>query len=135
MRRLTTAAALSTAALAASLLVAAPAEAAEGSITIEVVEYDIVENSDNWLRTETIIIEDPAAGGCHPLPEQWTDTQTQIERVIAKFHNGTDVTVMITKDPCADLQGGLWLDDWFDLGAGKETDHIPQHMRSVVALG
>ncbi|MBV2364971.1 hypothetical protein ACFPZ0_10270 [Streptomonospora nanhaiensis] len=135
MRRLTAAVATFAALLSGSALFAAPAHAAEGSITIEVLEYDSTENSDNWTRTETIVIEDPGAGSCHPLPEQWVNEDTQQERVIAKLHNGTDVTVMITKDPCDNLQGGLWPDDWFDLGAGQETFSVPHHMRSVVVLG
>ncbi|OLT30613.1 hypothetical protein BJF83_07805 [Nocardiopsis sp. CNR-923] len=91
MVRFTTAAATGLAACALTLSIATPAQAAEGSLTFEVVDW-------SQLKTNEHVITDVKPGSCHNLPEEVLKEAKNTE--FHRFTNNTESPVILIRNSC-----------------------------------
>ncbi|MFI6577911.1 hypothetical protein ACIBFB_19145 [Nocardiopsis sp. NPDC050513] len=91
MVRFTTAAATGLAACALTLSIATPAQAAEGTLTFEVIDW-------SQLKTNEHVITDAKPGSCHNLPEEVLEEAKNTE--FHRFTNNTESPVILIRNSC-----------------------------------
>ncbi|MEV2277058.1 hypothetical protein AB0I72_15890 [Nocardiopsis sp. NPDC049922] len=125
MVRFTTAAATGLAACALTLSIATPAQAAEGTLTFEVIDW-------SQLKTNEHVITDAKPGSCHNLPDEVIAEAKNTE--FHRFTNNTESPVILIRNSCDQFESNGRAQAVEYVSAGDTVRELDPSVKALLVL-